>query len=313
MTRPPTVAPLEYHGWPGCLRLENGVVEAFVVPAVGRVMQLRLLGEEGVFWENRDLFGALPDPASEEWANFGGDKAWPAPQSAWRRHFPPPPAFDTLPFMARRIRGVEGVGDAVLLTSPVDPTLRLRIVRRIELEPGEATLRIETSFEKTAGTPVEVSVWIVSQLVDPAGVFLPLPEPSLFARGYDLQTDEPPPGLEVSGGILSLRRSSSSCHKIGTDGENLVWVGERHALLVESPRLPGAPYPDNGCSVEVYTNDDPLAYVELETLGPLVRLARGERTSRVSTYRLFRRSEAAPLEEARAVLARRRSLPDGVC
>src|ERR1035441_1936304 len=33
-----------YHGWPGCYLISNGSVEAAIVPAIGRVMQLRLAG-----------------------------------------------------------------------------------------------------------------------------------------------------------------------------------------------------------------------------------------------------------------------------
>ena len=39
-----TVTPVSYHGWADCYLLANGSVEALVVPAIGRVMQLRLEG-----------------------------------------------------------------------------------------------------------------------------------------------------------------------------------------------------------------------------------------------------------------------------
>jgi hypothetical protein len=55
-----TVERIAYHGWPDCFRIQNGSVEAIVVAAVGRVMQLRLLGDAaGTFWENRALDGQL--------------------------------------------------------------------------------------------------------------------------------------------------------------------------------------------------------------------------------------------------------------
>ena len=54
--------------------------------------------------------------------------------------------------------------------------------------------------------------------------------------------------------------------------------------------LPGATYPDFGCTVEVFTRSDML---EVETLGPLVQLASGASVEHVEEWRLFR-DVAAP-------------------
>ena len=50
----------------------------------------------------------------------------------------------------------------------------------------------------------------------------------------------------------------------------------------------GAEYPDEGSSAEVYTNSDPLKYVELEMLGPLQTLKVGDSVSQTNTYTLSR-------------------------
>ena len=36
--KPVIVTRLTWHGWPGSVRLSNGIVEAVVVPAIGRIM-----------------------------------------------------------------------------------------------------------------------------------------------------------------------------------------------------------------------------------------------------------------------------------
>ena len=47
-----------HRGWRDAVILRNGVVEAVVVPSVGRVMQFRLAGRaDGPFWENEKLAG----------------------------------------------------------------------------------------------------------------------------------------------------------------------------------------------------------------------------------------------------------------
>ncbi len=65
-----------------------------------------------------------------------------------------------------------------------------------------------------------------------------------------------------------------------------MWVGQNEVLQIDSALVPGGKYPDEGSSAEVYTNSDPLPYVELEMLGPLTTLEAGHTIERVSTYTL---------------------------
>jgi len=291
-----------YHGWADALLLRNATAEAVIVPAIGRVMQFRFDGEEGPFWENQRLFGRLPDPKSGEWANFGGDKTWPAPQADWLkvtpRGWPPPTAFDSLPVEAK----VEG--SAVTLISPVDPHYGIRTRRHVELDPAKPIMHITTEYEKVAGEPSRVAVWVITQLRDPVAVYAPVPEGSIFPAGYSQQSGALPLDLQVSRGLLSLRRDPQQSAKVGTDAGALLWVGEKVMLLIESPRLPGGEYPDAGSSAEVYTNPDPFAYVELELLGPLQTLQPGEKTQRLSNYSLLRRTGPDHQADARQMLGK---------
>ena len=294
-----------YHGWPGSLIISNNRVEAVIVPSVGRVMQFRFVGEEGVFWENEALRGKSPAPESKEWSNFGGDKAWPAPQSDWpritNRAWPPPVAFDSLPVEAKVRDG------SVELVSPVDPAYGIRTRRRIHLDPQQAVMRITTTFEKVAGSPQRVGVWVVTQLRDPLGVYLRVPQPSIYPAGYNKQSAELPKDLRVKDGVLSMVRDPQASHKIGSDAGTLIWVGATHVLRIDSPRIDKAEYPDGGSSAEVYTNKDPQAYVELEMLGPLRHMRVGDRIEQTSTYTLFRRTEKDPTAEAMKALAQNRN------
>jgi hypothetical protein len=272
-------------------------VEVVVVPAVGRVMQFGFIGEPGVFWENQHLAGQpIPDKPWDIPGSFGGDKTWPAPQSAW--NWPPPPAFDAVPVKARI------AGEAVTLTSPVEPTSGVRTIRRISLDPGAPILRIVTTYEKMHGKPIELSVWVISQLREPVNVFVPVPSRSRYAEGYNRQSEQLPSDLRVDRGLVSLTRRRDIGTKIGSDAGALVWAGEKQLLRIDAPRGAAGVFPDQGSSVEVYTNPDPAAYVELETLGPLRRLSAGERVSATNTYTLYRRTTASPEADARAILLR---------
>jgi hypothetical protein len=301
-----TITRTNYHGWPDCYVLRNGKVEAVVVPAIGRVMQFGFVGEEGVFWENRTLDGREANGdllvwATKEWVNFGGDKTWPAPEADWslftnRKGWRPPIAFDGWPAEA------QVKGRSVVLTTPVDPFLGTRAVRRVELHPRDAVMTITTTFERVEGEPAVIGIWVVTQLKEPLAVFAPVPKKSVFPEGFVLLAQHPPPDLKLQDGLLSLTRHPQSAHKIGLDADSLLWIGGKHALRIDSPRVKKGDYPDRGSSTEIYTSADPLPYVELETLGPLKRLKPGDTTERKNIYTLHRRTQPTPEAEARKIL-----------
>ena len=297
-----TVTRTNYHGWAESIVLDNGVAQVVVVPAIGRVMQFKLAGEANPIWEKEALLGKLPDAKSNDWGNFGGDKSWPAPQADWPkitpRSWPPPVAFDSMPVTAQ-VRDSQ-----VTLISPVDPHFGIRSYRMITLDPKEPVMRITTRYEKVTGDPMSVSVWIITQLDDPVGVYVPVPEPTLFPSGYHAQSSDLPPDLKFSDGLISLSRPKDKSTKIGTDADTLLWVGEKTMMRIDSPRERKRRYPDNSSSAEVYTNPGPDAYVELELLGPLQLLEVGQKMEATSTYTLLRRELADPEKDARRVLKR---------
>ncbi len=294
-----SVERISYHGWPDCYLLANASVEAVVVPAIGRVMQLRLKGDaDGAFWENRALDGQLHDAASNDWLNFGGDKCWPAPQSAWPQHqgrdWPPPVAFD-----ARPVEAV-AVERGVVLTSPVDPGYGVQTVRRVELDPGQPIMRIATEFRKLSGAPVTVGIWTITQMSEPERVCMLLPAKSKFASGFIRLLAVEPADLKIDGRLLSLTRHARQQVKVGTDGSSLAWLGQNCVVRIDTGIKPGE-YPDGGCVTEVYTNPDPLQYVELETLGPLTAMNPGDRIEQTAVYTVRPRSTTDLETEARNV------------
>ena len=92
--------------------------------------------------------------------------------------------------------------------------------------------------------------------------------------------------------------------KTGTDGDTMVWAGERALLRIDIPRQANATYPDDGRSLQIYTNADPVPYVELETIAPLHTLQVNDRASATNTYRLAHRTRAPLEDDVRALLAR---------
>lgn len=294
-----TVERIAYHSWPDCFQIKNGRVEAIVVPAIGRVMQLRLSGDAaGTFWENRALDGQQHPPVQNKWLNFGGDKCWPAPQADWLRQqgrdWPPPAGFDACPMDAV----VTKCG--VVLTSPADPTYGIQVVRHVELEAGKPVLRIRTEFLKFVGSPVRVGIWTITQMQTPERACMLLPDRSNFAGGYVRLLKAEPAGLKIDGSLVSLVNHPRELVKIGSDAGSLVWVGPNCSVRIDVEQGPGE-YPDGGCVTQIYTNPEPQPYVEMETLGPLANLSIGDRIERTTLYTVFPRSVADPEAEARKI------------
>ena len=291
-----TVISTNYHGWTDTFLLRNASAEAFVVPSVGRVMQFRLAGEtDGPFWENPALRGRLMP--SQPWntaGSFGGDKTWPAPQSAW--NWPPPDVFDAVPLVA------DIQGDTIRLSSPVSARFGIRTERTVSLDAKAARMKIVTRYEKVSGEPVEVGVWVITQTGVPEAAYLPIPVHSRFPKGLSTLWEIPSHQVTIRPELVEFRRDAKDSHKIGNDAGSLAWIGSRWSLRIDIGRSKDATYPDDGCSAELYSNPDPAGYVELETLGPLRKLSIGQSLSATNIYTLTRRQTGSSESEARRIL-----------
>jgi len=107
-----------------------------------------------------------------------------------------------------------------------------------------------------------------------------------------------PADLKINGRLLSLRRHARQQVKVGTDGSSMAWLGQSCVVRIDTDIRPGE-YPDGGCVTEVYTNPDPLQYVELETLGPLTAMNPGDRIEQTTVYTVTPRSTTDLDAEAR--------------
>jgi hypothetical protein len=284
-----------------------------VVPAIGRIMSLGFAGEARAsdpLWRHGQLGPSLA-PDENGWVNYGGDKAWPAPQSEWQaiagKGWPPPATFDAQPHTA------SATASRIETVSGVDPAYGVRVRRAVSL--SDDLMFIDTEYEKVQGPPVRVAVWTITQLVSPERVFALLPERSSFPGGHRSVLPAAPKDLRVEGRLLGMARDDREKTMIVNDADALLWVGAGRDLLIENmgtsfapgdksrPVAADAPRP-GGAHAQIYTSPDGAEpYVELELLGPLVDLAPGQRTSMSVRYRLIRRQSADPVEEARRVLA----------
>jgi hypothetical protein len=293
-----------YNGWTNAIVLGNGLIEAVVVPAAGRVMQFRFAGSvSGPFWENPKLFGKTS--ANNNWNTagaFGGDKSWPAPQSDWRGGWPPPTGFDGNPYTCEITNGV------VTITSVMDSDYKIQVTRTIELAAREPVMRVKTIFRRfdSAVRTNGIAPWVITQVSDPVGIYVPVPSPSIFAPAdYHQLGSGLPAQFTNADGLISFTRDAVSQHHLGFDAGSLAWVGTNLSLRIDAPRVPGLSetnYPNGGCNTVVYTNPNSAPYAEMEFFGSLSNLLSGQTLSFTTSYTLFNRTENDPELEGRKIL-----------
>jgi hypothetical protein len=306
---PNPAAYTNYHSWANSVTVNNGLVEAVIVPTIGRVQQFRFLGDtNNAFWENPSTYGQ--NPSATSYTNFGGNKAWPAPQYGWGGGWwPPPTGFDGTTETGTFTNGI------VTLVSGTDTRYGLHVTRTVELLFNEPVMRITTAFTRTASTSMITSnfgVWIDCQaaVTNTSRCYVPVPSPSIFTNGYTMTGDAyfgltAPASFSNVNGLISFGPDTAASHKIGFDSGTLILVGTNLSLRVDAPRIAGLAYPAGGCSTEVYTAQygSSSPYFELELLGPMATLPVGGTMTATTTYSLFRRSQPTDDAEAQKVLS----------
>lgn len=315
---PVRVTSVNYHGWRGALKISNGIVDVVVVPQIGRIMAFQYSGQPQTnpLYENPDWRGkTIADTDPTNWANFGGDKAWPAPQADWPLHapraWPPEQVIDGAPQI------VQFVPNGLSLVTASSPSFACRIRRTLTLRPGEARLYIAQTLEKDpdaagprAGFPI--GLWSVTQTRTDGAVYLPIaPATPVRAGAFTLHTvnfaDLAPLAVR-QGGLLRLLRDPQNPHKYGAE-PSAGWVALRFGPdLLFSLHFPhpvtGAPAATDA-PVEVYTDPGPANYLEMEMLGPVQPLGKGESLSYNVWWELSRlpAASASPQGEAAQVQA----------
>jgi hypothetical protein len=273
---------IAYRGWSHCLRISNGTVELVVtldvgprILAYGRpagISPLKIFDEQ---------MGGTNEP---EWQIRGGHRLWLAPEG---------PTFSYCP--DNRPVAWERLGDnGVRLTPP--PELATGFQKHIDLslEPRGTGVTLVHRLTRVGEGPFVVAPWALTVMA-PGGVAI-IPQPPFGEHPRDLlpnrrlvlwpYADLADPRLKFGRNFFTVRQEAGSQPiKLGLAsavGWAAYWMPG--ALFIKRFNLvAGAAYPDDGCNLEIFTNRDML---EVESLGPLVNLGRGESTELVERWEL---------------------------
>lgn len=315
---PARIAKVQYNGWE-VYRLANGIVTLFVAPQLGgRAIQMEL-GDQSYCFVNKGLAGkVLPESQNNlqaGWANYGGDKVWPAPEG-WTsdQEWPSIPYYvlDGSSFRFEIL--TEGPEEAAIrVTSPEDRRTGVQFVRTYHVYAGTTRIKVDQTMRNISRRRIRWGIWHVFQndgadANDPSKpnpelyMYIPLNAHSKFPRGYYhiLGSAGHPSYKVLHGGRMLRVRYLYSVGKIGADS-NAGWYavvnGQKNIGYVETFKyFPDLDYPDDA-SVESWNDgpgivcrgpwdqtlaDDPKQtpyFLEAETVSPYAQLDPSEEYS----------------------------------
>lgn len=306
-TRTPVQRTLEWtqdFDWPA-LRLRQGALELFVVPAVGgRLMSIRHAGDELAF-VNPALAGKIATDEPDAWAAlcgewsfplWGGGKTWVAPESRWPGGAPhrdlDSGAYKVVTTWSdERSMGVE-------LESPVCSQSGLQIHRRISLDAESPTWTTVHGLSNQGSIVRECGIWDVLMLNRPARIEIPLDAQVSGLHDVVRQIAGKGPIADIcesdilgfEPGLLRIDCEHAVEYKFGvahSHGEiRVILPGKAgsHRYRRISAVDDHAQYA-HGTPIEVF-NAPRLPYFEIETHAPLARLKAGERVEYAITERV---------------------------
>lgn len=289
---------VSYRGWPNCYRLANDEIELIVTGDVGpRIIRFGFIGDDNEFGEFAEQIGQT---GGTEWRIYGGHRLWHAPEDKVRSYYPD-----------NSLVQVAEENGTVRVIQPPETTTGIQKELAITLEAANR-VKVRHSLRNVGLWPIELAPWALSVMA-PGGVGI-VPQPARAHPDRLLPnrvlvlwpyTDMIDSRIHWGSKFILLRQdqNAQAPAKIGLSA-NDGWgahLRQGHLFLKTFEYIEGANYPDYGCSLEMYTNDRIL---ELETLGPLQRLAPGDVAEHVEHWFLFQGVEANENEEsiARAVL-----------
>ena len=274
----------EYAGWKNCYRVSNGEVELIVTGDVGpRIIRFGFVGGQNVFKEFTEQLGKSGEG---KFQLRGGDRVWKAPEDAVATWVP-----DNVPVE------IQVTSSGLIAREPVEPLTGLQKEIEVSMAASGATVTVSHRITNHSLFPLEFAPWALSMMAQ-GGVAVS----SFPPRGrhpINLEATNPlvmwaytnlaDPRWQFTKKYLILRQdaNNSEAQKLGLFNTD-TWAAyllHNEAFIKRTRADAAKTYPDFGCSFETFTNNE---FLELETLGPLTKVAPGKTVEQVEHWGLFR-------------------------
>src|SRR5271166_97461 len=279
-----SVEKIEYKGWENCYRISNGEVELIVTGDVGpRIIRYGFVGGQNLFKEFPDQLGKSGE------ATFrlrGGDRVWMAPEDAIASWAP-----DNVPVT------VQIVPAGVIAREPIEPVTGLQKEIEVRLAPSGTSVTVSHRITNRSLAPLEFAPWALTMMAQGGTVVSGFPprghHPQTLAATNPLvmwaYTNLADPRLKFTRKYLSLCQdpNNNEAQKLGMFNQDTwaAYILNSEAFVKRITADPALQYPDFGCSFETFTNNE---FLEVETLGPLTKVAPGKTVELVEHWGLFR-------------------------
>jgi hypothetical protein len=283
---------IEFMGWKKCVELKSGKFRLIVTTEIGPRIIGAFLGDSDNFvYVDPKTAGNKKDV--EDWLIYGGHRIWHSPEEKPRTY-----ATDNKPIE------VKERGNEVEFSSGVEETTGIR--KSFSVKPlGKDRFRITHKLRNENLWDVELAAWALT-VMSPGGVAV-IPQPQgnkkalLPNRYFTIWPYTNMCDSRVHWGkkfvLLHQDEKAKSPFKFGLNCEDgwLAYVNKGVAMRKRFDHMFDAPYPDNGCSVEVYTCNFML---EIETLSPLYLLAPEEEIVHIEEWDAFKAGDIATEKDA---------------
>ncbi len=287
----PTIETVPYRGWKCNVRLANREVELVVTEEVGpRIVRFGFIGDQNVFGELSEQMGGVGE---KQWMIRGGHRLWVAPEAKPKSY-----ELDNGPITVRNIPGGIRVVQVPGPITHVQKTMDITLADR----RNEAT--VVHRLANKGRQVITLAPWALSVMAKRGVAIIPLPKKLTPADlltnnqnwsiwGY---TDLGDPRWTIGKRYIRFRQDPRrEPNKLGL-AHREGWVAYLRGDLLfikKFKRIPGAIYPDNDVNFETYANQRIL---ELESLGPLVKLRPGQTTTHTETWTIHRGIKACRTE-----------------
>lgn len=274
-----------YATWKNCIRLSNPEMELLITADVGpRVIRCGFIDGPNEFWECKPQLGKTGGP---EWRIYGGHRLWHAPEHMPRSYAPDnePVQIETLP------------DGAVRFTPAVEPDTKIAKSLELRLDPRANRVTATHRLRNEGLWPIELAPWALSVMAPGGTCILPLPprgpHPDFLLPASTLTlwkyTDLADPRYTFGTKYVLLRQDPERAapQKIGAYNPAgwIAYANHGNLFVKRFDFVEGAAYPDLGANVEAFACD---AMLEVETLGPLVKLEHGQTVEYVERWELHR-------------------------
>jgi len=274
----------EYRGWVNCYRVSNGEIELIVTGDVGpRVIRFAFIGTQNLFKEFPDQLGRSGE---DEFQLRGGDRVWKAPEDPVATWAP-----DNVPVT------IEVVADGLIARAPVEPLTNLQKEIEVHMAPSGTSVTVIHRITNRSLFAIEFAPWALTMMAEGGTAASGFPprgsHPAHLAATHQLvmwaHTNLADPRWKFTRKYLMLRQDPTNreAQKLGMFNSDTwaAYVLNGEAFVKTAIADPAKTYPDFGCSFETFTNNE---FLEIETLGPLSKVAPGKGVEQVEHWGLFR-------------------------